>query len=279
MQTKDICSLLGITPQTIRLYEKHSAEFHYETDDKGWRLFPFGSLAQMFALRGLTKYGMTVKGATSLVLGASFSDLEKSYASCKDDYAVERRRLDLLESCIDDDLRYIEEARRLVDAFDVVESPSFWWVDYEEGNRSAEAIARRKWISEQWTAELPFIFFSPLGIGPQFSLDSEWKIGFGLEEKYVEPLGIRDPERYGMSFSSRRCLATTLRIQNPAPDYDILSKYVNYYRYHAILPLLKHAEKRGLKVVGSLMSRLIAVSVKDSDGIAFDYYLAWLPIE
>lgn len=266
----DACALLGIAPQTMRLYESYNEDtLRYETEENGYRSFSVDSLAQLFTFRDLTKLGISLRKSMGMVSDMSLDTYFGALESCGRDLEQERCRLGMLQDVLAENERL---GRRIPEcgAFFWEPSPDFWLLRCERDNRIVRDRAGRE-VMQAWSAQIPFVRYAPFVEAP-FDERSIAALGLGVPDRFscLVPL---DSERV-VHVSSRECLVGVVRLENASRAHEIYGPDNNSY-YGLIERGLSVLKERGVDFAGTVCTWLIASNIMEEDGSRSDYYLEW----
>lgn len=271
----EVSSMLGVTPQTIRLYEKFNEPKRYWSRDNGYRCFPFESVAQLFTFRELATMGTPLPEVARLVSSLTADDALGSMAAAVERVEDELRRLRRLKSCIAEHESFLRRIGDL-DEFHIETMPTMYRLAC--GSERPNPVGKDgRALIQSWGEQVPFVFFS----GVMHNMDSlgdyaTTEAGLAVVEAFSDLVDISDPavEKIG----SCKCVGGTVR----ASRADVYRKehpdgYASYKR--AAESMLAFAKKNGLRPLGNGYSRLILAGVQEPDGTVSDYYYGWMPVE
>ena len=273
---KDIATLLGVSAQTIRNYEKFNAQARYDFSGGKYRELLFESVSQLVGFRSLTAMGAPAREVSEILARGDLGSLA-AYCADREQTAVQAaRELELLASAAGDAAAYVELACGGAGAFEVVSSPPLYRLSCQEGDRLTRDAKSRELVRE-WGAALPVTFYAPAIAGPPFPDDCIATIGFGIFEKFAHRVTV-DADNVQF-YPSRPCIGGIGVVRNAptarrSPEASLAKGY-----YPVIAEGLEFARQRGLEVRGPIIARLIASDVHGGDGSVDDYYYLWLPIE
>ena len=102
MRTGEVARLDGVTPKTVRHYEKIGLLPAAERSESGYRLYSANDLLHLNSVKRLWSLGLTVRRVRA-VLGAGDRDLSL------------RTTLEALRTQVDSEMARLKERRRLID--------------------------------------------------------------------------------------------------------------------------------------------------------------------
>lgn len=78
MKMSEICDLIGISPQGVRLYEKNNAIESFKWDGNGYRYYYFENLGPMIGLRSYRNLDIPLKKSAELCKGATDDKIKET---------------------------------------------------------------------------------------------------------------------------------------------------------------------------------------------------------
>lgn len=123
---KDVCTILGIAPSTIRLYEKCLPAVPWSVEDNGYRGFYFENILHLADCRTMVKYGMSLQEAFGVSLAKSLEAKEGALDRQRDRLVEEVRHLNDLLLVIDEQRALMAKISTLIEGYEVVDMPAFF---------------------------------------------------------------------------------------------------------------------------------------------------------
>jgi DNA-binding transcriptional MerR regulator len=77
MTMKDLCLLMGVSQQAIRMYEKKGAMPQAKNEINGYRYYHYPDLQQGVHLRNYIRTGISIQQAAAMINGAPLDDIGK----------------------------------------------------------------------------------------------------------------------------------------------------------------------------------------------------------
>ena len=182
---KDVCTILGIAPSTIRLYEKCLPAVPWSVEDNGYRGFYFENILHLADCRTMVKYGMSLQESFDVSLAKSLEAKEGALDRQRDRLVEEVRHLNDLLLVIDEQRALMAKISTLIEGYEVVDMPAFFHFPFA-GNRIYPGLHE---LVSNWAAAIPFVEFTPhYGIAEYLagrcSLDRTGHAGFAVSLRF-----------------------------------------------------------------------------------------------
>lgn len=287
---KDICTVLNVTPTTIRLYEKYLPEVPWYVGENGYRGFYFENLTHLFNCRSVAKYGASLRESFDGSIGGCWEAEDDILAKQREVLARQARMTnDLIES-LDETRLLMGKIPVLQGSFEEVSLPAFLHLDF--GSHLTDLSQDTRDIVSNWAQAIPFVHFTPYyqieRIGDE--ADSEAmpaRSGFSIALSYAHMVDTSHP--FVLFRPASRALATIFSVNGVAhpPGSSSFAGGLPFDepRYKMTRALFEEGlRERGLKLTGNIYTRLIYSAYPGkyrSDGKesnAIDYFYAWTPL-
>ena len=265
MRMSEICDLIGISPQGIRLYEKHKAITSFKKEDNGYRYYYFENLASAIGLRSYKNLGITIKDSVSLCSGVTPDEINNSLHEREKEILDEIKRQEALLECNRAMARALKYILNGYNKFEFCERPSMYFLKCEENGEILKDKEARKLI-RAWSNKIPLVKFLPVIEKEDLDKYVVAKVGFGVKEVYAKFISDINTERVKY-YPSRKCIGGFVRVEEGTTDY-----------FSVIEPGLVYLKENDLELDGDIFTVLIAPSIL-ANGVAADYYYAWYPIK
>lgn len=274
---KDICSLLGISPSAIRLYERYLNDRRYEVSDSGYRQFDSASFVQLYDMRFLSKCEITVQEAAKACQSNDYESKMSAYLRGEHALRAKRDYYNAALHQLNEAKSLLLKVRTLKDSFEYIDRPGFWYLECEENGSILSDPQSIKLIKE-WIDAIPVAYFVHR-VSMEMSAEKEWSyyIGLAIPERHAHLLNVEDPRvRY---IPPQTCLATT------APDEGSESTRSQGFEFSkkVLGKGLRFLEQENHTLSGEIFSRLIVTNLRpedasSSDADFCDYYYITYPI-
>lgn len=263
LKMNEMCDLLGISPQAIRLYEKYEAIHSFKYEGNGYRYYYFEDIGPAIQVRCFRKLGLPLADASRLCKASKPEEVTKSLAAYQEELKWNiRYQQALLEKC--------EEMEKAVDwavcnlhQFKKCKRPAMYHLLCEKDGEILKGRAERKLI-RSWSDQFPFVHYCPLVEAENISKESVCKVGFCVFEKdreFVSPLDSPNVCYY----PETECIGGVVSVdQNTLDYYSVLESGLNYLK------------QNGYKLTGDILSVMLAAGIKINDHIC-DYHYVWYP--
>lgn len=258
----ELCNILGISPSSIRNYEKNNA-INIRREDNGYRYYFFNDVLQVLNLENLVHLGFTVKQAKEMSLKANYSNnlemLEKQHSVIEENIKLLKIQLERLEhiqylyQCLQDyEGKYIES-----------EIDSYYWMECQDQTHIVND--ERKDIISKWNKDYPFFITACRNKLDTLSKTQVADIGLLVFEKDKDKFE-KDDLKYCEYHAKQKSIMTISKSHAEMKDY-----------YSVIEDHLKYLEENNYKLVDDILSIVITTDTKKDDHY-FDYYLQFYPI-
>lgn len=263
LKMNEMCDLLGISPQAIRLYEKYEAIHSFKYEGNGYRYYYFEDIGPAIQVRSFRKLGLPLADAARLCKASKPEEVTKSLAAYQEELKWNiRYQQALLEKC--------EEMEKAVDwavcnlhQFKKCKRPPMYHLLCEKDGEILKGRAERTLI-RSWSDQIPFVHYCPLIEAENISKESVCKVAFCVFEKDREFVSSLDAP-YVRYFPETDCIGGVVSVdQNTLDYYSVLASGLDYLK------------QNGYELTGDILSVMLAAGIKIDDNIC-DYHYVWYP--
>lgn len=274
---KDICLLLGIAPQTVRLYEQRGLEPRYTQEENGYRHFYIEDLSQLHAVRDLARLGKPLEECTALFGASDAEAFEKTFSDLADGLARRREELGLLERAARRNAEAMSRFRDIGPEYLMCDEPEMWHLPCTFGGKLPPDPDLREQVGA-WAKMTPMTFFTfwidAEDLGPGCSSDC----GYGVEAEFA---GLVDTSADAVQhLPAHTCVvwAWMVDLALTKGARAALGEETDDY-YPVYEGAVSFAAQRGYRPCGTVVGRLVAGGV-DVPGVGQeDFYLMRMPVE
>lgn len=263
LKMNEMCDLLGISAQGIRLYEKHGVLHSFKYEGNGYRYYYFEDIAPAIQVRNLRKFGMPLAECSTGHSGQKIEELEDSLTVCRQKLEENICYEQALLKAIDEMAKAAKWAVSHLHEFKECMRPAMYYLLCEKDNGLLNDRASRKLI-RSWSEQFPFVHFCPQAPVKDMGEGIVSKIGFCLFEK-DEGFAPEQKHEQVSYIPEELCIGGTIRVGSKAEDY-----------FSIIEPGLRYMEQEGYEITGDIYSVLVAADIQ-MDNDVFDYYYIWYP--
>ena len=265
MKMQEMCDLLGVSAQVIRLYEKYGAIHSFKLEENGYRYYYFEDVGPAIYTRTLRKMGVPLPEAARLVNGTTLEQLKQ----VMDENAAEVERTIRREQAILEHCRQMKQVAAYCEThlhqYGKCTRPPLWFLPCEQEGKLRQDKAGRA-LLRRWSECYPFVRYCPMtpkeGLGPQTVsriglcvFDEDREFVDGVEDSLVERL------------APIKCVGGVTCVSDETTDYySVVSRGLDYMREH------------GVSLTGDIYSVLLAAGIKRQDRV-YDYHYVWYPVE
>ena len=151
-----MCTILGVAPSTIRLYEKYLPAIPWDIEDNGYRGFYTENIMHLMDCRAMVKEGMSVQEAFDVSLARSVPAKEEALDRQHDRLTEQMRRLTDLLTAVDEQRALVAKISVLLDGYEVVDMPAFFHFPFF----SYRLIPGLHDLVSQWAGAIPFVSYA-----------------------------------------------------------------------------------------------------------------------
>ena len=261
LKTQEICDLLGITPQAIRLYEKHHAIHSFRLEQNRYRYYYFENVGPAIHVRILRSLGFSLKKAADLIQG---SDINKYINTMTQQKQIIQKNIEYQKKL----LKYCDFLENIVPYcqnnlhnYTKCLRPAMYYLSCEDEDGFVKAKGKRKLI-RKWSKNYPFVHFCPVDKNENLNENCVANIGlciFESEKDFVNDLD----NKLIKYLPETQCIGGITCVLETTTDY-----------YSVIEKGLNAVKESGYQIVGDVYSLLLASGIK-RNGINVDYYYIW----
>ncbi len=274
---KEICSLLGITPSAIRLYERYLDDRRYKVSDSGYRQFDSASFVQLCDLRYLTKCNLTLHDAAEACQETDLSKKMDFLQRGEQELLAKRDYYNAAMQQVNEAKNLLLKIRTLKDSFEYIERPGFWFFECEENHTIVDGPAERA-LMKRWIDLMPVVYMA-YRVGMKTPLKREWDyhIGFAIPERYAHLVDVGNEHmRY---IPPQSCLATT----TPDEESESIRSPGFQFAKKVLSKGLRFLEQENHTLSGEIFCRLVATNVdleetSGPEAKLCDYYYTTYPL-
>lgn len=255
MKMNEMCTLLDLSAQGVRLYEKYGL-IHAYVHTNGYRYYYFEDLAHAVYARSLKKAGFTLEECET---GHSLSSdsfgraMKESQERIRENIAYQQALLEKTEEM----QRITELALKEKNMFYEGIRPAMYFLDCEENGHILNEKKDRELI-RNWSSHFPFVSFCPYIAMDDLSADTVAKIGYACHEnEKIRPDLSGKHVRY---LPETRCICGFVSVSKTATDY-----------YSVVEPGLKYMKEHGYELKGDIYTEMVAADI-DVQALYFAYF-------
>lgn len=285
---KDACLLLGISPTTIRLYEKNLPLTPWVIGENGYRGFYFEHILNLFSGRTMIKYGLPVKEAFDISVAKDFALKETALDKQRIELVSQREYLDLLIESLDAEKELLSKIPYLLHDYEIIDMPAFCYLSFKNAFFSEETER----LLTNWLKVVPLVKFTPhyrinaLTNG-HCRLEEVACGSFSIASRYAHLVDTNSSEVKAVP--QKKCLATVITMKG-------ISKPPMSDKLEGALPFDKEQFEKTRKIMGDYLAKENLSLTEDvytqllysefsgkfhaeNPDVATHYFYAWTPIE
>ena len=261
LKMNEMCELLGLTPQAIRLYEKHQAIHSFKYEGNGYRYYYFEDVGPAIYVRHLRKFGFSLPQASELVQGSEVNHLtsllEAQEKKIEKEIAYQQamlKRCRQLKEMIPDCFSHLHEFSECI-------RPAMYFLPCERNGKFLQTAEEKETI-RGWSQGYPFVYFCPMTESELLNQESVTQLALCLFEQDKQFL---EEEMLALAeyVPAHRCIGGVTRVSEHATEY-----------YSVLEDGLEYMKDHGYELTGRIYSILLASSLQSGDEKA-DYYYIW----
>ncbi|WP_312371900.1 MerR family transcriptional regulator [Lachnoclostridium sp.] len=268
MKMSEICDLIGISPQGVRLYEKYNAIESFKWHGNGYRYYYFENLGPAIGLRSYRNLDIPIKEAAKLCNGTIPGKIKETLLKREKEILYEIKMKEAHLKCIKDMSLLIDDVLNKYNKFSCCERPAMYYLKCEENNEILKGKEDRKLI-RSWSDKFPFVKFCPIIEYKNLTNNVIAKVGLCVKEEFAEFVPRLDNLRVKY-YNTRKCIGGVVRVTQDTEDY-----------YSVVEPGLNYLKENNLELDGDILSILIAPTILTSEPeeIIADYHYIWMPFK
>ncbi len=273
---REICQFLGISPTTIRNYERYLTHPRYEVLESGHRKFTGSSFTQLYDLRFMSRMGLNIQEAAQVCQSNSVEMRTQAYVQGERELM---ERVQYLQAV----LHEVGEVKRCLNLLDghssysLVKVPAFFYLECERDGRILDNPDEVE-LMAQWTARIPAVYYVNRDVleNPDGSAWS-YRMGLAVAEEYASLVPVN--HRAVIHVPARTCVAGIVVDENS----ESLSS--DDYRFSAkcLADGLDYVRRNGLELSGQVFHRMIGsmLTVHDAEGrpVTGDLWYGIYPVQ
>lgn len=243
----EFASILGVTADTLRLYEKHDIVRPMKDEHNNYRYFSDLDARNLLSSRWYRSMQIPLQDVAGLIKEAPSGRVVESIAAAGAQLEEEIRRSTLLLGKI----REIHaELAQISEAFytcSIKEVPGMYRIEQTYKNHLLQKESIKSTV-QAWMELLPFTFYSfrmenTESVCGEGKLDYSW--GLALLEEDQQKLGV--------------CLDDSVEYMEPATCLSavIVSGYEEYLEPEAFRFMLDYAQAQGYRITGSISGKIL----------------------
>lgn len=267
----EIASLLGISHETVRFYEKQGLIAPARDQHNGYRLYHAVDLNVLMRMRSYTSLGYTVNEAISLIRDGDLYDLSRAIGDKSAEIARQIEAQSRLLLCMQLRSRHLRRVSSMLGECVIENSPALYGIVYRNNLDISEDITTRRRVRE-WMEMRPFSEAMLMYDRAYWSDDCDmhlYRTGLCMDEVFAGHFGVDRDEKV-IHFPSVRSVYSVTKVPYEA---DLSHEDRNHSFDHA----RKFIHERKLRVVGDSVGRTLHTSHKSGETV--HYCEQWIPIE
>ncbi len=268
MRMNEICDLIGISPQGIRLYEKHNAIKSFKWEGNGYRYYYFENIGPAVGVRSYRNMGIPLKEAANLCNKSTVDRIKNSLYEREEQILYEIKLKQALLKCIREMSMSVDEILEGYNKFSWCERPAMYFLKCEENGEILNSKEDRSLI-RSWSGKFPFVKFLPIIKKEEISKNVVSRVGFAVREEYAEFVPNIENSRVKYH-PAERCIGGITRVTRETTDYfSVMESGLNYLK------------ENSLELDGDVFSLLIAPSIvtNEPNEVIADYHYIWYPVK
>ena len=263
----EISKMLGVTPETIRYYEKHGIVLSSKDQQNGYREFHFFELISMQRLRLYNNFGFQLKDSFDLINNKSVDQLnailQKNEKKLKKTIQWNQRLLEYSEELI----TVTSQIPEMLYHYRIEDSPAVYHLKYQNDRQVIKNKELEK-LLKHWYAQCPLVLASCVAPLNDMKPWYQAEIGFSIYEKDYERF-IHESSDLVSYYPSRPSLYTIYEVDHNVEDF-----------YQPGKPAFDYIKENNIDVDNHLLSIPIAMNCKlTEDSQPKDYYQLWIPLK
>lgn len=274
---KDICQFLGVSPTTIRMYERFLTERRYEIMGSGHRKFTGSSLTQLYDLRFMSRMGLSIKEAAEVCQVDSMETRVEAYVQGEQELAL---RIQCLQAA----LQEIVEVKKHISTLELGKAsfslnaiPGFFYLECERNGKLLSSPDEVE-LMKKWTAQIPAVYYVNRDIMEDPS-GREWsyRMGLAISEKYSFLVPV--DHKAVVHVPAKTCISGIIIDENSeslsGSDYRFSGKCLSN--------AMDYLRENNLKLAGQVFHRMIGsmLTVEDAKGkvVTGDLWYGIYPVQ
>ncbi len=259
--TKEICDILGVTPNALRNYEKHGA-INSVRKENGYREYMFNDIQQLLYFKSLISMGFSVSDASAFM---KMRTVEEVDSMLEEEIGKQEKELQRIEKTIAYTRRKKRDISRIsteCGVFDITVRPGFYFSQYTNANEDEKEHLKEMKVFAEYS---PFVESCPKIAQKYLNPSIVADIGLCVKDTYADMIH-GDILIRMEHMAPRKCLHTITFAGRHLDDY-----------YSVVEKGLSELERRGYVLDGDIYSLLIAANYSLNDTKPMDYYDCYFP--
>lgn len=259
---QEMCSILNVTPNTIRNYEK-KAGLPVRKTENGYRFFFFNDIQRCLTIRKYIALGFSVADAGKMTFHSDYSDVSNKLSSQKPILEEEIARLEKKLQILKEIEKQHRELLSLENRIEIAERPECYWLPITS---KSEVLAKyNPSVYQNWIDAIPFAFPSARVLKGEMHREAVAQSGLICLQEYVNQ-GLTIPE--GQHYASCKALKTIVKAQVKDDYYSLMNHIFTYAKEHHLI------------ITDDILSILVGSDMAMHPGEErYDYYITYAPFE
>ena len=263
---KDVCSLTGISHQSIRTYENMGVLPRISEEGNGYRYYHYPDLQRVIFLRYYAASGVPIREAASLINGQSADELIARLKTCEEALDFQCLFLKAQREALRRQSALLQRVSDYDDRCEICMRPGLYRLSCAENGRIFHDKESQR-LMQEWSALFPVTLFSGRIDSGSLRPDSVVDPGYVLYEEHAALLSTLDSPRIRY-YPPVRCVQSLIRISSQARDFVSMGGCQQ-----------KYLKENGLTPKGDILSisianKTLAKGLNDPS----DFVLAWTEI-
>lgn len=246
----DISAILGISPQSVRLYEKHGIVQTEKDMQTGYRYFSRPELNTLLNARHLRAYDFGLTDIATLLNDATLDEICPACDMRIDALEQELNYRNAILQHLKEERAHIANAIQMIGQCQLVTSPSFYFLPYMFNDKLLRSPSLRSALNE-WSASAPFASRISFVSGEDLS---NILTGYFLEQPHASLLSQKALDAARL-YAPMRCVYTSFFVEKNSHSTPtrILFKQA-----------LEYLDLNGLTLAGDILFRPLVLLKRKS---------------
>ena len=259
----ELARILGITPETIRYYERKGIIAPIHDEKTNYRYYTTWDLHMIIRARCYLGFGLSIDETSKILQKRTLEEIDDV--------------LDNQEKIIEQNIIYnmnllkkMRTNRALINSFEeknltLRTSPGIFRIDSQKCY-TLDLSEQEKEELKQFTQYVPFIFSTALF--PKEHIETENKdfyFGIGIEEQFASLFDIKETE-YVHYYPPRTCLYMSFS-----------SRSSQILTYEVLEPAFEYMKKNNLELDGDIFTQIVSMWKPEEE--YFNWHNIWIPIK
>lgn len=263
----EISKLLGISPQTIRYYEKKKIIEPIYLEEKKYRQYTTWDFHILMRARYYRGLGFSLQETAQMLSSEANEKVKENLI--KQEKKIEEEikfKLQLLNQ-IRKNYELMDNYRDVEEKFSFKMRPGIYRINTQEGYSLLECEELRKMVGK-WAEKAPFLFST--AVFPKESIErgeDKFYFGLGLEEKFIDYLKFK-LNTHVEYYPPTLCIHTCVQ-----------SRSGKILTYKILDGVLKYIKENGFEISGDITTQIFFMSKKEESNEYFSWHEVWVPIK